>query len=243
MVSGPASKKAGFVFLRPAQAGWTLDFGRIIIHSYLMRFLLPLLFSLNTMAATLVTQTVGQVAEHVVTSREVQIFMVIENILFPPTTSLKGLYEVRPEQKEFRSAVTSVLLETVVALEAENFNVATIPDEELAAALAKIEKAVSGRVYWTELEVSQAEIRKFTLRKLTAKSFLKFKTNSMTSIITDQEAQLYYDKNRVKFGSLPFASFKDNIKTFLAQQQLEERIRAWFEVIKHKYKVRNFVAD
>lgn len=195
------------------------------------------------MAATLVTQTVGQVAEQVVTSREVQIFMVIEDILYPPKAPLKGLYEVRPGHKEFRSAVTSVLLETVVALEAENFNVATIPDEELSAAVARIEKAVAGKAYWGELEVSPAEMRKFTLRKLTAKSFLKFKTNSMTSIVTDQEAQLYYDKNRAKFGSLPFASFKENIKTFLAQQQLEERIRAWFEVIKHKYKVRNFVAD
>lgn len=208
-----------------------------------MRFLFLLLFSANAFAATLVTQTVGQVAEHVVTSREVQISMVIENILFPPKKPLGGLYEIRPGQEEFRSAVTSVLLESVVALEAENFNVANISDEELGAALAKVEKATSGKDYWGALEVSPAELHKFTLRKLTAKSFLKFKTNSMTGIITDQEAQAYYDKNRVKFGSLPFSSFKENIKSFLAQQQLEERIRSWFEVIRRKYKVRNFISE
>jgi len=194
-------------------------------------------------AATVVTETVGQVAEHVVTSREVQISMVIENILFPPKTPLKGLYEVRPGQPELRQAVTTVLLEAVVALEAENFNVASITTEELTGAISKVDKAVAGKAYWNELEVSPAEVKKFTARKLTAKSFLKFKTNSMTSIITDQEAQAYFEKNRAKFGALPFESFKDNIKTFLAQQQLEERIRAWFEVIKRKYRVRNFIAD
>lgn len=208
-----------------------------------MRFLLPILFCLKAQGAVLVTETVGQVSEHVVTSREVQISMVIENILVPPKAPLKGLYEVRPGQAEFRNAVTVVLLESVVAFEAENFNVAAVSDEELSDALVKIEKAVRGRIYWNELEVSDIELKKFTLRKLAAKSFFKFKTSSMTSIITDQEAQSYYTKNRVKFGSLPFESFKDNIKTFLAQQQLEDRIRAWFEAIKRKYKVRNYIVD
>ncbi|WII71968.1 hypothetical protein QJS83_16005 [Bdellovibrio sp. 22V] len=210
-----------------------------------MRIFLAFLFSLSlpVFAAVVVTETVGQAADQVVTSREVQIAMVIEHVLYPVKNGKKDLYEVRPGQGEFRSAATSVLLEAVVALEAENFNVASLSDEELAEAVSKIEKAVAGKAYWAQLEVSPAELKKFTSRKLVAKSFLKFKTNSMSSIITDQEAQAYYDKNRVKFGSTPFASFKDNIKNYLAQQQLEERIRAWFEVIKRKYKVRTFSAD
>lgn len=205
--------------------------------------LISLFISFSVFAAVqVVTETVGQVAEYVVTSREVQISMVVENILYPPKVSLKGLYEVRPGEEEFRNAVTSVLLEVVVTLEAENFNVANVSDEDLKATLAKIEKAVAGRTYWNELDVSTGELRKFTLRKLMAKSFLKFKTNSMTGIVTDQEAQAYYDKNRVKFGATSFESFKGSIKAFLAQQQLEERLRAWFEVIKRKYKVRNFIS-
>ncbi len=62
----------------------------------------------------------GQVSNHVVTSREVQIAMVLEHILFQRKTP-QGLYEVRPGQSELRNAVTSVLLEEVVALEAESF--------------------------------------------------------------------------------------------------------------------------
>lgn len=196
----------------------------------------------NIFAAQIVTQTVGQVGNYIVTSREVQISMVIEHILFPSKNSPKGLYEVRPGSDEFRSAVPSVLLEIVVFFEAENFNIANVSDEELKTALNKIEKAVAGKTYWDDLDVSAKELKRFTLRKLTAKNFLKFKTNSMAGIVTDQEAQAYYDKNRVKFGSSSFESFKANIKSFLAQQQLEESLRSWFEVVKRKYKVRNFTS-
>ncbi|AFY01233.1 hypothetical protein [Bdellovibrio bacteriovorus] len=210
-----------------------------------MRFLsLILLFALNAQAATLVTETVGQVSDYVVTSREVQISLVIGQVLEPSSKLPKNtLPEVRPGQPEFSGAVTQVLLEQVVALEAENFNVASVPDVEVDAAVVKVEKAVAGRAYWAGIEPTSAEVRRFTTRKLIAKSFLKFKTNSMTGIITDQEAQAYYEKNRAKFGSSPFEDFRDNIKAFLAQQQLEERIRSWFEVIQRKYKVRNFVAE
>lgn len=221
-----------------------LDFVFVFIHSEPMRFLLfffLLTSGISSFGATIVTATVGQVSENVVTSREVQISMVIEHILFPGKEGNKGLYEVRYGQDSFRNAVTTILLESVVALEAENFNVASVTSEEVSLALAKIDRATQGRSYWAELDPSAAEIKRFTIRKLTAKSFLKFKTNSMASIITDQEAQIYYDKNRVKFGSLPFESFKENIKAYLAQQQLEERLRSWFEVIKRKYKVRNYI--
>lgn len=221
-----------------------LDFVCVFIHIGFMRFLLVFLllsFGISSFGATIVTATVGQVSENVVTSREVQISTVIEYVLFSPKEGNKSLYEVRYGQESFRNAVTTILLESVVALEAENFNVASVTDDEISQALAKIDKATQGRSYWAELSPSAAEIKRFTTRKLTAKSFLKFKTNSMASIITDQEAQVYYDKNRVKFGSLPFESFKENIKAYLAQQQLEERLRSWFEVIKRKYKVRNYI--
>lgn len=206
-----------------------------------MNILLGLLFMFSpAQAATLVSESVGQAGDYVITSREVQISSAIEDVLFSekPVT---GILEVRTDHPVYRSAVANVLLEVVVALEAENFNVGTVAAEDLLRALVKIEKSLGGKPFWVRLEVSTAELKKFTSRKLVAKSFLKFKSNSMVGIITDQEAQSYYDKNRIKFGSMPFSNFKENIKTFLAQQQLEERLRSWFEVIKRKYKVRNLL--
>lgn len=220
----------GFVFLKTC------------LYSGPMSFILTLLISLQAYSITIVSETVGQVSDYVVTSREVQIVKVIENVL-AAEGPVKDLYEVRPGHQAFRTAVTQVLLESVVALEAENFNVSVVTNEQLNAAVSKVEKAVSGKAYWAQIDVSSAELRRFTQRHLLAKTFMKFKTTSMSSIVSDQEAEIYYNKNRAKFGDTSFESFRENIKTFLAQQQLEERLRAWFEVIKRKYKVRNLIAE
>lgn len=223
-----------------------LDFASSFGEDKSMRFLMALLFlstiamTLKVSAAPMVTETVGQVADYVATSREVQIVTAIERVLF--ATKANSL-ELHPEQPEFRNAVTSVLLEVVVAMEAENFSVAGVSAKEIDEALGKVQKAVSGKSFWSQLEVTEPELKKLITRKFIAKNFLKFKTNSLTGIVTDQEAEGYFEKNRLKFGNMSFAYFKENIKTFLAQQQLEERLRSWFEVIKRKYKVRNFIVD
>ena len=151
--------------------------------------------------------------------------------------------ELRLGDTGFLGEVTSVLLEVVVFKEAESFSLTKVSDEQVQEAIRKVEKALEGKPFWQGLEVSSNELKKFTTQKLAAKSFIQFKTNSMSGVISDSEALAYYEKNRLKFGDLPFASFKDNIKTFLAQQQLEERTRAWFEIIKRKYKVRNILSE
>lgn len=196
-------------------------------------------------APTVVSQSVGQVGDRVVTSREVQISAVLDRILFPSKDGKggNGLYEVRLGDSKMMNEVTALLLEVVVDREAESFSVATITQEQVQQALRKIEKAVEGKPYWQSLQVSPAELKRFVTQKLTAKTFIQFKTNSMVGIVSDSEALAYYEKNRLKFGDVPFASFSNNIKTFLAQQQLEERTRAWFEIIKRKYKVRNILAE
>lgn len=205
-------------------------------------FVLSFFIALQASAASVVSETVGQVGDYVLTSREVQISTVIDNILYPPKDKKgNGLAETAPGSKEFRSHVTAVLLETVVSMEADSFNVGVVSEGELSEALSKVDKAVVGKTYWSQLQPTATEVKKFTNRKLAAKSFIKFKTGSMAGIVSDLDAFEYYEKNRVKFGSTSFKSIKENIKSFLAQQQLEDRLRAWFELLKRKYKVRNFL--
>lgn len=194
----------------------------------------------------MISQSVGQVGERVITSREVQISAVLDRILFPnKDASLKNnaVFEVQVGDKAMLNELTALLLEVVVNREAESFSVAQISDEEIQQALRKVEKAVDDERYWQRLEVSSNELKKSVVQKLTAKTFIQFKTNSMAGIINDAEALAYYEKNRLKFGEAPFSSFKENIKSFLSQQQLEDRTRAWFEIIKRKYKVRNILVE
>lgn len=194
-------------------------------------------------APVVISETVGQVSGEVLTSREVQISVVLNHILFPSKDSKPGLVEIHLKDPNLNNEVTALLLEHVVALEAENFSVAQVSEADLQQNLRKVEKAVEGKPYWQALEVGQDELKRFVLQKLTTKAFIQFKTNSMAGTISDAEALAYFEKNRIKFGDLPFENFKDNIKTFLSQQQLEERSRAWFEIIKRKYKVRNILSE
>ena len=205
--------------------------------------LISLTFSSLTWAAhTVVNESVGQAGSHILTSREVQIASVIEHILYPNKNETK-LYEMKPEDGRFPNEVTALLLETIVSLEADSFNVGKISDDELKIAVEKVDKAAKGKTYWDNLDPSSAEIKKRIAQKVLAKNFIKFKTESLNGIITDSDAQVYYEKNKSKFGSVPFLQVKENIRTFLSQQQLQERLRTWFEVIKRKYKARNFLLE
>jgi len=212
---------------------------RVFIFTSLM------LLSVAGAAPMVVSQSVGQVGDRVVTSREVQISTALDRVLFPAKDAkgVSAVSELRLSDPAMMNEVTAVLLEVVVHKEAESFSVAKVSEEQLREAIRKVEKAVEGKAYWQTLEVGPAELKRFVLQKLTAKAFIQFKTNSMVGIVSDSEALAYYEKNRLKFGDLPFATFKENIKIFLAQQQLEERTRAWFEIIKRKYKVRNILAE
>lgn len=216
-----------------------------------MKIFLVVILSCLSLAATtvVISQSVGRVGDRVVTSREVQISAALTRALFPIKESTKsaktgaGPYEVHLGDPAFMGEVTALLLEVVVNKEAESFSVAKVSEEELQQSVRKIEKLFEGKTYWESLEVSPAELKRYVFQKLTAKAFIQFKTNSMMGVVSDAEALAYYEKNRLKFGDLPFPTFKENIKTFLAQQQLEERSRTWFEIIKRKYKVRNILAE
>jgi hypothetical protein len=202
-----------------------------------------LIFSVVTaVAAQIVSESVGQVGERILTSREVQISAVIEHVL-EPLKGETGLYQIRPGDANFSSEVTALLLETSVGLEAESFNVGQVSDATIKSAVEKVEKAVKGKAYWEGLEVTAAELRRQVSQKLIAKNFIKFKTDSMSSIISEREARDYYQKSRMKFDNVPYASLRDNIKSYLAREQLKERLRSWFELIKRKYKVRNFLTE
>ncbi len=229
-------------------------------------FILIFLLGINKFvsAETVLSQTVGSVGDDIVSSREVKVQATIERILFPvkekgaspvenKTKEKKGtkqksvrrneLFELSPKDLSFQNELSSTLLEIVIQKEAESFKVAQPTDSELKEAVQKVEKAVGGHSYWNGLEVGAKELESVLKRKLTAKKFIKIKTDLMTALVTDQDALNYYEKNRLKFGQLPFSNFKENIKTFLAQQQMEERLKTLFEVIKRKYKVRNYLVE
>lgn len=183
---------------------------------------------------------VGQVRDHVLTSREVRINQAMEAALYADKES-----RAQPELESpaFAKQVTSVLLEWVVYLEAKSLAVADVTDKDVAEAKARLEDLVRKNSAWKDLKVTEKEKTAMLTRKLQAKKLIRFRADSAVMPIGESEAQRYFEQNRVKFGNLTYESLRTNIKTSLARQQVERRLKDWFEVLQAKYKVRNFLSE
>lgn len=211
-----------------------------------MRWALPflLLFSIRLGAAELINASVGQVGSRVVTARQVW----ISNFYDRWSLAKKGTdaklrvpkADWRPDTKSdaFKQAASNLMLEVMVAQEAQNFSLTQIDEAKIESETNDFQKAMAGAAEWNRLEVESKEVQSLLAEKLRAQAFLKFKTESAGVVATDDEAKAYFEKNRAKFGRLPFAQFKESIKDVLNRQRLEDRLKDWFEVLKRKYRVR-----
>ena len=220
-------------------------------HTQIMRFIISavallLLTSSPAVAAsgngTVVSKVVGEAKDQFITSREVRINDALEQILTsqahppPPPKILTGA------ESGFPAQVTDVLVEWIIYFEAQSFSADRPSSSDVTKADEIVKVAVGKSKPWEQLEVSNAELRSMVERKLQAKSFMKLKTESSLMPVTDSDALSYFKKNRVKFGSMPFETFQDNIKNYLRQQQMDKRMKDWIEVLERKYKVRNFIS-
>ena len=117
-----------------------------------------------------------------------------------------------------------------------------IQKSELSKAIGTVDERWANQQSWKDLDVGADELRQLIERKLAAKEFEKLKSDPALSPISDDEALSYYKKNRLRFGSLPFSNFQENIKSFLVKTQVEKRLGEWHEVLRRKYKTRNFIS-
>jgi hypothetical protein len=209
-----------------------------------------------------VTRVVGEVGERVVTSREVRINFAIgvamARVLAQPTGESAAPSAAKPattnspptpeivipavQDKGFPLEVGRVLDEWAVYLEAKSLTTNDVPRPELGRVVKDVQEFWEGKPAWQALEVSPQELRDFTERKLLAQAFLALKGDASGIPIAESDALQYYRRNRLRFGAVPFTAVKESIRTFLHKSQTEKRIEDWKDILRHKYKVRNFVA-
>lgn len=208
----------------------------------LIKTLLSLALMALTAKSELISTGVGMVRGQVMTSREVQIQNMLEIALYAKDPGDK-LQKLKADSKAFSKAVQDSLLESVVALEAQNFNVVQLSPEEVQASERKAQRSLKNSSAWRDLRVSPAEFEGGLKRKLQFKKFVQFRSQSSILPVTDMEAQKYFNENRLKFGNLPFENFKENIKSFLSRSQVDKRLKDWYEVLLSKYQVKNLIAE
>jgi hypothetical protein len=204
---------------------------------FLKTIILMALWPTMQAQAKILSQSVAEVNRHVVTSREINMNLLLDQSLYP--RKKKMTYPIDVASKKFYLEVNRVLIEWVVYLEGQDFSIVNLDKGEVKKSKSYLERSLFRKRHWKELGVSHKELNQLLRRKLIAKKFIQFKVNSTMSPVTDFEAKKYFTQNRSKFGELPFAQFKANIKKFLKKRHLDERLKNWFQVLQSKYKVKN----
>ncbi|HMN68938.1 MAG TPA: hypothetical protein PKC28_10410 [Bdellovibrionales bacterium] len=205
-----------------------------------MRVLIFLL-SLNVHAEILSTAVGTYRGGHVLTSRHVQMDQMVDAAL--NGAGKESLKLLALDSRAFAKATQSALLESVVALEAKGFNVVNVTAQEQKDAEKKVVSALKNNTGWKGLEPTPKEIEAILARKLQAKKFIQFRTQSSLLPVTELEAQKYFNENRLKFGNLPFENFKENIKSFLSRTQVDKRLKDWYDLLQNKYQVKSLIAE
>ena len=192
-----------------------------------------------------VTKVIGELQDRHITTREVRINTLAEQLLPQVLGSSDGprAFSLPKEEDErFAQEVERVLFEWAAFLEAKSFNAEPSHNQtEISRYTKKLGETARAAPVWAALEVADDELRGLVERKLYARDYEKLKLDSLTAVVTDADALSYFQKNRLRFGTLPFENFKDNIKTLLVKQGTETRFREWKDVLRRKYRIKNYL--
>ena len=202
----------------------------------MLSVLLSLIFSVH---GAWLSVNAGSVGNRTVTSREVIASGLIDRwLLTRGVTKVNSGDILVQDSAAYKKQLSQVLAEWVVVLEADAFSVANLNEGEARKLAESIQKVYANWSEWKKLDLSITEIETFVTRRLRARQYLKYKTESIGAAIPESEVKQYYDKNRVLFAQIPYENIKDSIREHLNQVQSEDRFRDWFDVLKRKYKVK-----
>jgi len=201
---------------------------------------LVLFFAINS-SALLLSATVAQVGTQVITSRDITIASAIDywsRMKLDKKKRNRAEAFAKVNSENFKNQLSLVILDYLVLFEAESFAIGQISVETVRQQAAEIADYFSEVKEWKALQVKNLELESAVSRTLRAKNFIKYKTETMGLLITDQEVKEYYDKNRLRFGGVEMDKIKESIREYMSQKELESKLKDWVQALKKKYHVR-----
>jgi len=85
--------------------------------------------------------------------------------------------------------------------------------------------------------VGDADLAQIVTRTLTADRFVQMKIETVTPVITEDEAQKYFKRNEAQFRGRSYESLKPNIVVLLKKQAVQKSLEEWVRSLKEKYEV------
>lgn len=189
---------------------------------------------LSIISRAQVNQVVLEVGGIPYTSRYVEIDRDISDFI---QKEMKIIKETN-KSKNLQSKTQEFLIDYLISQEAKNLNLSSIKSDYVSQFISTHKNELNNLIHLKKYEASDKEIYEITERILISNNYLKVKLQNLASPIMDQDVQIYFEKNKNLFDGKNIDNFKENIKIFLMQQQLQERLKSWYESLKRKYKVR-----
>lgn len=199
-------------------------------------------FLVQSLAAETITRVAGRVSDRIVTTREVILNSLIEDVIYRPKAP-KQIQSLPLTHQQFIREVNAVLLEWAISIDGETLSQMEIGDDRVESEFKRAKSMLRKSETWQLAGGNDQELRSILIRKMKTKKIIEAKLNTTNIPITDLEAKEYFEANRHRFDNSNFLALKENIKSFIAKEQSAARMREWFELLQLKYKVRNYLTE
>lgn len=183
------------------------------------------------MGGEIILATVATVDGDVLTTRDVQIFQVLNQLM-----------GYKPVRKATTDPIESLIEERLLLKEAKAFYGSQEVRESVGNVLDDVKKKLKDVKGWGELGVTSQELRSIVTDKLKARRLVRFKKDSSRLPVTESEVQAEYKQNRIFYGSRSFDEVKEEIRAQKFQENFTDRIESWFQVLFKKYRVQRLTS-
>ncbi len=194
---------------------------RVFIFLYLFSFA-------SSLSAETLIRTIGQVQNHVITSREIEIHKLVMGILANDFQDLK-----------VKDPAEQIIREWLLYLEASSFYNNKISNKKLDRLVSKVKSDLKSKA-WLKQGIQLGEVREKIKRRLEADRLYLFKKKASVLPVSNAEIETEYTQNRVKYGNFEFEEIKDKIRDNKIEENLQMRLEQWFQVLEKKYRVQRF---
>lgn len=83
--------------------------------------------------------------------------------------------------------------------------------------------------------LGENELYKSAVKTIKADKFVKLKIDTVTPVVTEDEAQKYFKKNEAQFRGKSYESIRPNIIVLLKKQSVQKSLEEWIKSLKDKY--------
>lgn len=144
--------------------------------------------------------------------------------------------------QRYGQAVLDELINTRILREEAGKQGITVSSEDINEEIKALQERLGGN------EALQAALTQYGLSRedLDSQVELRLMQQKLTDklfpvTVSDEDAQKYFDQNKVMFEGQKFEDVKEEVLGTLKEQQLQEKFTTWFEELKSKARINIFI--